>query len=143
MHVSVCNLEMNDIENIVAFKLFKDDFSLALKNYCQADFPMENADEKMNNEIITKYISSCFEIEFNKSEILKLNYSHSEINEDAIWFYFSLKKTDIISHLRIKNTILLDLWDDQTNLLIFKNKGKENGYIFNRNNVEIEIDPES
>jgi hypothetical protein len=140
IHVSICNLELNDTENIVAIKLFKDDFALALKNNYQAEIQMDKADEKANSEIISKYVNSCLQIEMNKNKILRLDYKYSQINEDAVWIYFQTEKTNNSTILRIRNTLMLDLWDDQTNLLIINWKGKENGYRFNRKEVEIEID---
>lgn len=140
IHVSVCNMELSDVENTISVKLFKEDFSLALKNNYQVDIPMEKADEKLNSQIISKYINSCLQIEMNKSKILKLEYKYSKINEDAIWIYFQTEKTNNATKLRIKNTLMLDLWDDQTNLLIINWKGREDGYRFNRREVEMEID---
>jgi hypothetical protein len=133
-------MDLNENENIVAIKIFKEDFALALKNNFQVVVPMENADEKLNSDIITRYVNSCLQIELNKSKILKLEYKSSEINEDAIWIYFRMGKIENSTNLRIKNSLLVDLWDDQTNLLIINWKGNENGYRFNRNDMQIEID---
>jgi hypothetical protein len=133
-------MDLNENENIVAVKLFKEDFTLALKNNYQVVVPMEKADEKLNSDIISRYINSCLQIELNKSKILKLEYKSSEINEDAIWIYFRIGKIENSTILRIKNSLLVDLWDDQTNLLIINYKGKDNGYRFNRNELQIEID---
>lgn len=140
VHVSICNLELNNIENTVSVKLFKDDFALVLKNKYQTDFPMENADDKQNSQYISKYINSCLQIEPNNGKIINLDYKYSEINEDAIWFHFQAEKINKVTKLSIKNTLMLDLWDDQTNLLIISWQGKENGYRFDRNEDHIEID---
>jgi hypothetical protein len=140
VHVSICNLELNNNENTVSVKLFKDDFALVLKNKYQTDFPMENADDKQNSQFISKYINSCLQIELNNGKILNLDYKNSEINNDAIWFHFQTEKLNIVTKLKIKNTLMLDLWEDQTNLLIISWEGKENGYRFNRDEVNIEID---
>jgi hypothetical protein len=141
IHVSICNLELNNSENKVSLKLFKDDFALVLKNKYQTDFPMEQADDKQNHQYISKYINSCLQIEPGNGKILNLDYKYSEINEDAIWFHFQAEKINNATKLRIKNTLMLDLWDDQTNLLIISWQGKENGYRFNRdeNHIEIEL----
>ncbi len=140
IHVSVCNVDINDTECTVSVKLFKDDFALALKNNYQTDVAMEKADENTNRQFISKYINNCLQIELNKTRLLKLEYKSSEINEDAIWVHFNAGTIENISHIRIRNILMLDLWDDQTNLLIMSVKGKENGYRFNRREVEIEID---
>jgi hypothetical protein len=140
VHVSICNLDLNNSENTVSVKLFKDDFALVLKNKYQTDFPMENADDKQNSQYISKYINSCLQIELSNNKILNLDYKYSQINEDAIWFYFLAEKINKVTKLSIKNTLMLDLWDDQTNLLIISWQGKENGYRFNRDEDHIEID---
>lgn len=140
VHVSICTIELSDNENIVAIKLFKDDLSLVLKNNYQMDVPMEKADEKLNREVISKYINTSLQIIVNNSEKLELHYQKSEINEDAIWIYFQVEKIKNGTQLSIKNTLLLNLWEDQTNLLIINWKGQENGYRFNRSESEIDID---
>jgi len=67
IHVSVCNLELNETKSTVSFKLFKDDFALVLKNLYNEDVILENADEKKNSEIINRYINSCFQVNVNKN----------------------------------------------------------------------------
>jgi hypothetical protein len=140
IHVSVCNLDLNDTENTISIKLFKDDFAQAITNTYQVSIPMEKADEKVNSDIISKYINECLQIEISKNKILSLEYKYSKINEDAIWLYFNAEKANLQGRMKIRNTLMLDLWDDQKNLLIINWKGKENGYQFNRNDVEMDID---
>jgi hypothetical protein len=140
IHISVCNLELNDTENVISLKLFKDDFALVLKNNYQVDIPMEKADDTINSQVISRYVNSCLQIGVSNGNNLGLNYTHSEINDDAIWIYFQVEKLNKISRLRIKNTLMMDLWDDQTNLMIIAQNGVEKGYRFNRNQVEIDID---
>jgi hypothetical protein len=136
----VCNLELNNLENIVSVKLFKDDFALALNHNYQVNIEMEKAGEETNRLAISRYINSCLQIVLNENEVLKLEYKSSEINEEAIWIYFQTGALKDANKLRIKNTLMLDIWDDQTNLLILNLKGKESGYRFNHKEIEIEID---
>lgn len=140
IHVSICNLEFNESGNTVSIKLFKDDFALLLKNKSSVEILMEKADEKVNSQIISNYINSCLQIEVNKSKNMALEYKYSEINEDAIWLHFQIEKIKNTSTLKIKNTLMLELWEDQTNLLIINWMGKENGYRFDFNDTEKEID---
>jgi len=140
IHVSVCNMDLNNKENIVSVKLFKDDFALALNHNYQVNVEMDKADEETNRLAISRYINSCLQIVLNENEVLKLDYKSSEINEEAIWIYFQTGILKDAKKLSIKNTLMLDIWDDQTNLLIISRNGKESGYRFNRNVIEIEID---
>lgn len=140
IHVSVCNLELNDTESTVSFKLFKDDFALVLKNLYNEDVKLENADENVNREIINKYINSCFQVDVNKNFRLTLDYKNSQINEDAIWLNYRIQNIKSISNIRIKNTLMLELWEDQTNLLIINYNNKENGYRFDEHETITEID---
>ena len=139
IHVSICNVDINGNENTVSIKLFKDDFALVLKNKSGVEIAMEKADEKSNSQIISKYINSDFQIEVNNGEILVLDYQKSEINEDAIWLYFHFKNIGNTSKLNVKNALMIELWEDQTNLLIVKWKEKESGYRFTVDETEMEI----
>jgi len=140
IHVSVCNLELNETKSTVSFKLFKDDFAQVLKNLYNEDVILENADEKKNSEIINRYINSCFQVNVNKNIRLALEYKNSEINEEAVWLHYTVQNTKSPSNISIKNTLMLDLWEDQTNLVILKFKDKENGYRFDEHETIAEID---
>jgi hypothetical protein len=143
LHLSVCNVDLSGTENIVSVKLFKDDFAIVLKNRYNADIPMERANEAANSEIISNYINACLQISAGENKPANLRFDNSEISEDAVWVHFKMEKLIGTGKLKIKNTLMLDLWEDETNLLILTAGGKDTGYRFNGDNTEIVIDREN
>lgn len=140
VHVAVCNLEISDSLSSVAIKLYKDDFALVLKNNYQADVLMNREEVDKNREIISNYVNECLKIIVNKNKILRFEYEKNEITEDAIWLYFHSGDNSSGNIISIRNTLMMDFWDDQTNLLILNKNGFEQGYTFSRNELEVVVD---
>lgn len=138
VHVSLCNIEVKEDELTIVIKMFKDDFQLAIEhNFGQfLDFENENLPE--SKKVIDEYINNALEIVLNKKDSLKLEYRDLQIGEDALWFYYSFD-APVLKRIDIKNHLLLDIYFDQTNLMIVNHKGKQNGYRFNLKNTEERI----
>ena len=132
VHVSVTNLEFQSESNTISlsFKVFTDDFQMLINQLydIQVDFS-ENGNYDLHKEQIDDYFQNHFNI------IVKgkgLNYISDGIkrNDEAVWFFYTIALKKEVKTFTLKNSILLDLYPDQKNLLIWK-KGKiEKGYQF-------------
>lgn len=140
LHVTLTHIEYDEMNNkcLITIKIFSDDFETALENHSKKDIVL-NAENESNNigEIINAYINDSFSIIFdNKRGNLK--YISKSNNFEATWLNFEAE-VDTFEELKVQNKLLLDIYDDQTNLLIF-NKGKlEKGYNMNVKNTELTI----
>jgi len=139
VHVSVCNLELKDKESVIAVKLFSDDFGTVLKNNYHEDIVLSEADKYPLRDFISDYVSSNLRILSNGRKPVKFIYDYSEYDDTNIWLYFRMRKPVSLKKLRIINTLMLDLYDDQTNLLIVNNEGKQEGFSFNIHTTEADI----
>jgi hypothetical protein len=139
VHVSVCNIEIKEDKTEVFLKIFKDDFLLAIEHNFGKLIELDTIYDAESLEIIKKYLFSSFNISMNKKDTLRLEYQGSDINEEAVWFYFE-SKTPKTNKINIKNTLLLDIYIDQTNLVIINNNGKQRGYRLNFDNYSEVID---
>ncbi len=139
VHVSICNLEIENKKLTIAVKLFSHDFQLALQHNYGALIELEELTAPENKAVVDKYINSALQLHLNQKEPVRLSYSKTEMNEEAIWLYYSLD-TDKIKKLEIQNKLLLDIFLDQTNLVIINHDGKQNGYRFNAKHFEKIID---
>lgn len=139
VHVSVCNLEFTDKESIVAIKLFSDDFGTVLKNKYHEDIDLSQADEEPYRNYITNYVKSNFKIISKSNKLVKFVYDYSETDKINIWLYFKVDKFNSSKKIKIINTLMLDLYEDQTNLFIINQGGVQNGYRFNIQLTEIDI----
>ena len=136
IHVSVCNIEIENNNMIVSLKMYKDDFQLAIEHNFAKYILLKNVDNEMESKLIEDYIQNMFFLIVNKKDTLKLDYKHSELNDEAIWLHYESEIAKF-KKISINNSIFMDIYQDQTNLVIINYDGKQNGYRFNyKNNVQ-------
>ncbi|NOZ47890.1 MAG: hypothetical protein GXO79_14100 [Chlorobi bacterium] len=143
LHISITNIE-NDTINMqlnVSIKMFKNDLTTALlQNY---NNPVNTKDcifTQSDSTYLNKYLNSHFSTNFANDKILhNPKISGIKCNDDSIWLSFSFSYNKKISTVEIKNTILFDLYADQNNLMIIKNKNEEKGYQLNHSNSSVTI----
>lgn len=129
VHVSFCNIEIEDQKMTVSLKLFQDDFLLAIQHNFGKQIELSKADEAPTNLMINDYLSAMFALILNKKDTLRLQYMGSKLNEDAIWFQYEAEIPEV-KKITIINSLLMDIYYDQTNLVILNFNGKQNGYRF-------------
>ena len=142
VHVSVTNMEYFKENNEIEFsiKVFKDDFQLLFFHLGKNAINFNNPDEiEKNMDLIKGYFQKNFKIIINDSntDIYLKDYN---LLEDAVWFKFNAPIKSKILSIKLINTVLLDLYFDQKNLLIFKAEDFENGYRFDIKNKEYLIE---
>lgn len=143
VHVSILNAEYTAGSTSIdlSFKVFTSDLELALAhNYSVAvnlGKPTERTDA---TDFINKYFSSgIFSIKVNNNYQPKLVFYKKEMREDAVWLHFRVPLSGKVRELVITDMVLLDIYEDQTNLLIFAMNGKETGYRFTINQRDAKI----
>jgi len=135
VHVSICNLEIEQERITIAVKLFKDDFQLALQHNYGNIIETDDLTAPVYKNLLDKYINDALLIVMNKRDSVRFTYNKTEMNEEAIWLYYSTEYKNL-KKLMIRNALLLDIYLDQTNLVIINHKGKQNGYRFNYKHFE-------
>ncbi|MBI9053342.1 MAG: hypothetical protein JEY96_05960 [Bacteroidales bacterium] len=138
IHVSVTNVEYfpETSELELSTKIFKDDFQLLFVHLNELNIEFENEDSihKYQDEI-DSYIRKNLKVIIHENEC-KYYFKDYKINDEAIWLSYTMKITDEIESLKIKNTLLLDLYFDQKNLLILKAGDYNDGFQFNLKHKE-------
>ena len=66
-------------------------------------------------------------------------FIESEINEEAIWFRYRYEHGSRVRKVIVRNTLMLEKFDDQTNLLILTYDNKQNGYRMDNKNTELSL----
>jgi len=144
VHVSVTNLEINPQQKEIAVtcKLFTDDFSLLFYHLFEKEVKPEATRDFSAGELtlVNRYMTAAFRLESGKS-LLPLRYIRKEQDDQSIWLYYTcILPADRIKTLILTNALLLDLYEDQTNLVIVTRGKKERGITFNIRNMKSEID---
>ena len=139
VHVSIANLEFTETDTVITIKLFKDDLQLAVYHNYAVEIPLDKIGDETYMEFILTYIREKFSITYNNNEKLRIDFVSSETNEEAIWLYFIPEGLPSASNIYVFNSIFLDIYFDQTNLLIFNHNGNQKGYRFDMAVTEMEI----
>ncbi|MEN8120235.1 MAG: DUF6702 family protein [Bacteroidota bacterium] len=124
VHVSFTNLEyVKDKKQFqILFKIFADDFDLVLKKKYNVFLNLENGEKPDGYEkIVTKYILEHFKIVIDNKDFTesKLKFLHLELKEKAVWLHYIYKFKGQSNSFELRNSLMTDLYYDQTNLLIF------------------------
>ena len=120
-------------------KLYFDDIedALRLKNGFSISID-KNQKLNSNYEYVEEYISENFKIYFN-SEKVDLIFLDKKIINDVLELKTSIQFEDKIINIKIKNKILLDVYDNLLNIVFIKNLEKKKYYKFDISNTEKNI----
>ncbi len=142
VHVALTSIEYRDEQQqfTVSFKIFWDDLEKVIaEKYnvgLKLEKPGENPEEK---KYLDKYIKENFRFVVNGDREINLEYDHKKINETAIWLYFKGEWKEPVHRIYIYNTVMMDMYGDQTDLVIFKYGEYEKGLSLNTRRYEINL----
>ena len=133
VHVSITNIDYEaDQHKIeISTKVFKNDFKLLLYHLYELNVDLDSTEIlDQNKTTIHEYFLNHFRIK-NGNDKCNLELKDITTDEEYLWFYYQIDIKNDIKQLEIVNTILLDLYFDQKNMLIFGYHNAEKGYLFN------------
>ncbi len=106
--------QFNNIE--VTHKIFTDDLEkLLTRNYkglYNVGLPNEHPDTDAN---IKHYFAQNFDLKINAASA-RCDFMGKEVGQDAVYLYFEVENVDKVQNLTVKNTLLFDIFSDQSNL---------------------------
>lgn len=120
-HVSKClveyKAEQNEIQ--VSINIFIDDLELALQEMGVKNLYIGTEKEAdLTDDYINKYLEHTFSVGINATKEGPWTFLGKEVSEDlsSIWCYLHIKISEDIEQLYIKNSILLETYEDQKNI---------------------------
>jgi hypothetical protein len=143
MHISFTNIEISasEKEATAACKFFADDFNLLFFHLYEKILNPEIGKDFNNEELkmINGYMSERLFFVMAEDTV-RFKFVRKDQNEDSIWLYYHINysKTHINKAMLI-NKLLLDLYMDQTNLVVISNGSNETGITYNFNNQQTEV----
>ncbi len=123
-HVSVMSVHHAAEENSlqITLKLFADDLEEALneEGFRKPGQPyidvLNPKDESLLNTYIEDYLKQHLRIEVNGEEV-KPQFLGKEMEELAMWCYFEVKNVEKLESLKVRSSIMTDVFDDQINIV--------------------------
>ncbi len=120
-HVSKCVIEYKaeKSEVQISMNIFIDDLETALQAMGVDSLYIGTEKESIETDTyIHKYLDEVFTLGINEDNDLERLFIGKEISEDltSIWCYLQIKTEEPIQSMFIKNSILLETFDDQSNI---------------------------
>jgi hypothetical protein len=136
-HVSKCEIDYNTSENAlqITLHIFLDDLELSMlaqgaeKQFLCTEKELENAET-----VYFEYLKENFQINLNNGELADYQWIGKEISDDlaAVWTYLEVPNVTDLSGISVKNTVLMDVHDDQKNIVQIKGGGARGYFLLQR-----------
>jgi hypothetical protein len=142
VHATVLNMQYNDVEKRfeLMFRINKEDLQLAIFHNYEKEAVAAADDSSGIYALEQRYIRNMFKISINDSSRYDSLIFLQKVDDAAwIWLYLNIMVPEEPRMLKIENMLMLDLFFDQSNLVICSFKGKEYSWALNYKKAEFDI----
>ena len=135
-HTSIAEIEYNTKSRAfeVSLRVFIDDFEKGLGNVSGKKETLDKTDK--HEKLIMKYINEHFYILNRRGKKKTMSFVGKEFKTDAIWFYIEIPFRESLRKAKFNNSILMEHFDDQVNIINLKYKGKKESFFFKKTDPE-------
>ena len=133
-YVGICQIDHNPNSQSleITLKLFTDDLEYALeKQGAPKLFLGSEKEHSDSDQHIIRYIKKQFQLSLN-GETRTPDYIGKESELDVLWLYLELSNVQDIKTLEVKNGLLTDFFEDQSNIMHLNIAGKKQSTILNK-----------
>jgi len=134
-HTSLTEMRYNTKSKTfeISLRVFTDDLQKVLSETNQnKKFLVENNDK--NDPFVEAYIRKHFVVTSPKNQKLTINYIGKEKEGEATWVYLEMPVNESINGSKIQNNVLIDMFEDQTNILNIFVQNQKKSYLYNVKN---------
>lgn len=124
LHVSYTKIQLQDSTIQLLTKIFSDDLELSTQIFHNKTI-LDSVDYE-------NYIMQNCKI-FVGNSLCEFRLIKRIEQDDADWFYFESTIQSEVCNIAVYNSLLLNLYDDQQNLIIISCKNQEKGFSLNYN----------
>lgn len=120
-HISLTEIKWNsETEHLeISQKIFWDDLEVAMSGYHDESIDFLNpANKEKLTEQIKAYVFTQNKLWVEDKEV-ELNFVGYEVEDDAAWFYLESAKVNEPVSIKIKDSLLLEDFPDQKNVIQF------------------------
>lgn len=131
-HTSVTELVFNEKEGIweVSIRLFQDDLEQSLSQFKGKRFQFQQ--EQGAEELIQAFIKKQFGFLVNQHLQTPYRFLGWEPQQDVIWVYLEIPTQQSLIGVFLKNSLLVETFPDQTNLVHVARQGDKKSYLFQK-----------
>lgn len=132
------NSESKSIE--ISIKLFTDDLLVALEQAGAPKMELGTENEPPEaNEYIESYLKRHFKLMVN-GKPTEFTYLGKEAELDATWCFVEVKDVRKVQAIEVQNTLLLEAFDDQTNMVNLNINGRKKSGLARKGSKNLEFE---
>lgn len=131
-HTSVTEIVFNEKDQLweVSIRLFQDDLEVGLSAFQGKKFQFQAGVD--TDELLVKYIKSHVGFQVNRKLQTPYRYIGFEPQKDVIWIYLEIPTNQQLNGVFFQNSLLVDVFPDQTNLVHLARLDKKKSYLFKK-----------
>ncbi len=130
-YVSICSIDHNAKTKAleITFKIFTEDLESALEDQTKERLRLGSEHESPKaNRYILNYLKSHVTLQVD-DDTLTFSYVGKEIEVEETWCYVEITNVPSVSKLTIRNSLLLEKFEAQQNLVHVKVGGKQKSLV--------------
>ncbi len=132
VHVTVLNIEFNRNSGKMdlTFRVYKDDMELALFHNYEVLSSLDTAKPGSRPvSFLNKYINDRVKLKINNKQSDSLVFERTLWDGTNLWIYYSIKTVENPQTIWLKNAMMMDIYFDQSNMVICGQEGKEKAFM--------------
>ncbi|MBL4587566.1 MAG: hypothetical protein JKX84_11015 [Flavobacteriales bacterium] len=141
-HSSVTQIDHNAKAQTleITVRLFTDDLIISLEQSGAPKMELGTANEPPEaNEHLAKYLKKHLHLTVN-GKPTDFKYLGKEAQLDATWCYLEVKDVASIQKLQIHNTLMLSVFENQTNMVNLNINGRKKSGLSRKGSTELKFD---
>ncbi len=115
----------------ISIRLFQDDLEQTVSSVSGKKFRLIPGDEA-SEQGLEGYVRKHFGFRVGKQFSTPYRWLGTELQQDAIWVYLEIPTTADLVGSYLENSLLLDEFEDQTNLVSWSFQGSKKSYLFRK-----------
>lgn len=112
----------------ITSRLHIEDLNKALEKKYKKKIAVENENSSSEEVLIKEYLNNRFSIKVN-GQVKPLNFLSKEIDGDELVIYSNIKNIAKINTLEIQNTVLIECFSDQQNMINVNVLGEKKSFL--------------
>lgn len=138
-YLSVTDVQYNETSQSLQMitRLFYDDVEDVLQaRYDEAIVVDATADQELLDRYLTKYLKAKFKVSIN-SKRQEVVFVGKEYEDDYIVIYSEIENVSSIKTLELENTLLMDVFSEQKNMVHSEILGKKKSFLMELENAKV------
>jgi hypothetical protein len=132
-HSSLADMQYNQQAKAfqVSLTLFADDTENALTKFSGKKYLLGGlGKDRSPDAVLTAYLQKNFQLINKKNEVLPISYIGKEVSLETVKVYFEIPFKGSLKGCSLRNTIMFELFSDQSNIVNLQKDDKKKSFAF-------------